>query len=94
MKAGVAMSKGWMTAAALGMVAGIAGAQSGRVVSGADTGSTGATYLPQPSFDTTSINPAADPCNDFYKFACGKYAANHPIPADQGLRTGFIRCSM
>ena len=24
-----------------------------------------------------------DPCNDFYKFACGKFAANHPIPADQ-----------
>jgi putative endopeptidase len=40
-------------------------------------------YLPIPGFDTTSIDRTADPCNDFYKFACGKFAANHPIPADQ-----------
>ncbi len=41
------------------------------------------TYLPVPAFDTSSLDPAADPCQDFYKFACGKFAANHPIPADQ-----------
>jgi putative endopeptidase len=40
-------------------------------------------YKPIPGFDTTSIDKTADPCNDFYKFACGKFAANHPIPADQ-----------
>jgi endothelin-converting enzyme/putative endopeptidase len=40
-------------------------------------------YLPIPGFDKTSLDPSADPCNDFYKFACGKFAANHPIPADQ-----------
>ena len=39
-------------------------------------------YKPIPGFDTTSIDKTADPCNDFYKFACGKFAANHPIPAD------------
>jgi putative endopeptidase len=40
-------------------------------------------YVPAPAFDTASINTAADPCNDFYKFACGNFAANHPIPSDQ-----------
>jgi putative endopeptidase len=40
-------------------------------------------YLPIPGFDKTSLDTTVDPCNDFYKFSCGKFAANHPIPADQ-----------
>src|SRR5271155_16153 len=40
-------------------------------------------YTPIPGFDSTSLDTTVDPCNDFYKFACGKFAANHPIPADQ-----------
>ncbi len=40
-------------------------------------------YLPIPGFDTTSLDASVNPCDDFYKFACGRFAANHPIPADQ-----------
>jgi len=46
-------------------------------------------YKPTPSFDLTSIDKSANPCDDFYKFACGHFAANHPIPADQGATNSF-----
>jgi endothelin-converting enzyme/putative endopeptidase len=40
-------------------------------------------YVPIPGFDQSSIDTGVNPCDDFYKFACGKFAANHPIPPDQ-----------
>ena len=40
-------------------------------------------YKPIPGLDLTSVDPAADPCTDFYKFACGRFAANHPLPSDE-----------
>src|SRR5262249_6691078 len=40
-------------------------------------------YVPSPAFDLSAIDKAADPCTDFYKYACGNFASNHPIPADQ-----------
>ena len=47
------------------------------------------TYKPIPAFDTTSIDTGVNPCDDFYKFACGRFAANHPIPSDQPATDQF-----
>src|ERR1700733_6471523 len=35
------------------------------------------------SFDLSAIDKTADPCVDFYAFACGNWKKNNPIPADQ-----------
>jgi putative endopeptidase len=35
------------------------------------------------SLDLSSLDRSADPCVDFYKFSCGGWMKNNPIPADQ-----------
>src|SRR4051812_49214759 len=33
--------------------------------------------------DLASLDKTANPCDDFYQFACGGWLAKHPVPPDQ-----------
>jgi endothelin-converting enzyme/putative endopeptidase len=38
---------------------------------------------PEPALDVTSMDRSVDPCVDFFKYSCGGWIKNNPIPPDQ-----------
>ena len=41
------------------------------------------TPKPVHSFDINAIDKTADPCTDFYQYACGNWVKDNPVPGDQ-----------
>ena len=37
----------------------------------------------QSGLDLNAVDKSANPCNDFYQYACGSWLKTHPIPPDE-----------
>jgi endothelin-converting enzyme/putative endopeptidase len=44
-----------------------------------------------PSLDVTDLDRTVDPCVDFYKFSCGGWQKNNPIPPDQSAWSVYAK---
>jgi putative endopeptidase len=46
---------------------------------------------PEPALDLTSMDRSVDPCVDFFKYSCGGWIKNNPIPPDQSSWTTYSK---
>ena len=79
-------SKTWVAAGFLGLVA---------VCSAAGQAAQPLAAIPySPSLDLTSLDRTVDPCTDFYKFSCGGWQKNNPIPSDQATWSVYAKLAI
>ena len=58
-------------------------AQSSFTAGAADTNSAPTPPKSVKSLDLSAIDKTADPCTDFYQYACGNWIKDNPVPGDQ-----------